>query len=114
MSQVEHDRRIDYIEFPATNIADAKRFYSSAFGWEFTFRCFIVRVQASSARQYVTERNFALTSIRRVENGESCVWWFYQWIQNEILSGTFWRRWRIAPRKRCGALQENSAISELR
>jgi predicted N-acetyltransferase YhbS/predicted enzyme related to lactoylglutathione lyase len=36
MSQIEHDRRIDYIEFPATNIADTKKFYSEVFGWEFT------------------------------------------------------------------------------
>lgn len=36
MSQAEHDRRVDYIEFPATNIEEAKRFYSEVFGWEFT------------------------------------------------------------------------------
>jgi predicted enzyme related to lactoylglutathione lyase len=36
MSQADHDRRIDYIEFPATNIADTKRFYSDVFGWTFT------------------------------------------------------------------------------
>ena len=36
MSQPEHDRRIDYIEFPATAIAETKRFYSSVFGWTFT------------------------------------------------------------------------------
>jgi predicted enzyme related to lactoylglutathione lyase len=36
MSQAEHNRRIDYIEFPATTIAETKRFYSSAFGWTFT------------------------------------------------------------------------------
>ena len=36
MSQSEHDRRIDYIEFPATNIAETKRFYSGVFGWAFT------------------------------------------------------------------------------
>ena len=36
MSQNEHDRRIDYIEFPVADVAVARRFYSSAFGWEFT------------------------------------------------------------------------------
>lgn len=28
--------RIDYIEFPATDIARTKAFYSAAFGWKFT------------------------------------------------------------------------------
>jgi predicted enzyme related to lactoylglutathione lyase len=32
----EHDRRIDYIEMPATNIPETKRFYADAFGWKFT------------------------------------------------------------------------------
>ncbi len=36
MSQEEHDRRVDYVEFPATDIAEIKRFYSEVFGWEFT------------------------------------------------------------------------------
>lgn len=36
MSQTEHDRRMDYIEFPATDIEATKRFYSEVFGWEFT------------------------------------------------------------------------------
>lgn len=36
MSQAEHDRRMDYIEFPATDIEATKRFYSTVFGWEFT------------------------------------------------------------------------------
>ena len=35
MSQAEQDRRIDYIEFRATNIEQTKKFYSEAFGWEF-------------------------------------------------------------------------------
>lgn len=35
MSQAEHDRRLDYIEFPATNVAEAKRFYGHVFGWTF-------------------------------------------------------------------------------
>jgi hypothetical protein len=34
MSQNEHDQRIDYIEFPVTDVAVARRFYSSVFGWE--------------------------------------------------------------------------------
>ena len=36
MSQSEQDRRIDYVEFPATNLADIKKFYSDVFGWVFT------------------------------------------------------------------------------
>lgn len=36
MSQAEHDRRIDYVELPATDIEEVKRFYSDIFGWEFT------------------------------------------------------------------------------
>ena len=36
MSQEEHDRRIDYIEFRTTNIEEIKGFYSEIFGWEFT------------------------------------------------------------------------------
>ncbi len=36
MSQAEQDRRVDYIEFPATDIEQVKRFYSAVFGWEFT------------------------------------------------------------------------------
>ena len=32
----EHDRRIDYIELGATDVAAARRFYESAFGWKFT------------------------------------------------------------------------------
>ena len=36
MSQQQHDRRIDYIEFPAMDIQATKRFYEQAFGWEFT------------------------------------------------------------------------------
>lgn len=33
MSHAEHDRRIDYIEFPVTDIAAAKQFYAEVFGW---------------------------------------------------------------------------------
>lgn len=36
MSQPQNDQRIDYIEFPATDIQATKRFYEQAFGWEFT------------------------------------------------------------------------------
>lgn len=36
MSQAEHNRRVDYIEFPATHIEETKRFYTEVFGWEFT------------------------------------------------------------------------------
>jgi predicted enzyme related to lactoylglutathione lyase len=36
MAQQEHDRRIDYIEFPVADVAAAKRFYGSVFGWRFT------------------------------------------------------------------------------
>jgi predicted enzyme related to lactoylglutathione lyase len=36
MSQAEQDRRIDYVEFGATDIEATKRFYSSVFGWKFT------------------------------------------------------------------------------
>lgn len=36
MSTAEHNLRIDYIEFPATDIEATKAFYTSVFGWEFT------------------------------------------------------------------------------
>lgn len=36
MSQAEQDRRVDYIEFPTTDIEEIKRFYSEVFAWEFT------------------------------------------------------------------------------
>jgi predicted enzyme related to lactoylglutathione lyase len=32
----EHDRRVDYIEFPATDLPATRRFYEQAFGWKFT------------------------------------------------------------------------------
>jgi uncharacterized protein len=35
MTNAEHERRIDYIEFSVKSVADAKRFYGSAFGWTF-------------------------------------------------------------------------------
>jgi predicted enzyme related to lactoylglutathione lyase len=36
MGQSEHDRRIDYLEFNVPDVAAARRFYSSVFGWTFT------------------------------------------------------------------------------
>ena len=36
MSQQEHNFQMDYIEFPATDIAATKRFYNQVFGWGFT------------------------------------------------------------------------------
>ena len=33
---MENNGRIDYIEFPAKDIARTKQFYSAAFGWKFT------------------------------------------------------------------------------
>ena len=35
MTNAEHDRRIDYIEFAVRSVADAKKFYAGAFGWTF-------------------------------------------------------------------------------
>lgn len=36
MNSPANDRRIDYIEFTASDIEKAKAFYGSAFGWQFT------------------------------------------------------------------------------
>ena len=36
MSQAEHDRRMDYIEFRSTNIEETKSFFTEVFGWDFT------------------------------------------------------------------------------
>jgi predicted enzyme related to lactoylglutathione lyase len=36
MSQEEQDRRVDYVEFTVRDIAEAKRFYETVFGWSFT------------------------------------------------------------------------------
>jgi predicted enzyme related to lactoylglutathione lyase len=33
---VSNDRRIDYIEFPATDMTAVKTFYAGVFGWKFT------------------------------------------------------------------------------
>jgi len=35
MSNAANDRRIDYIELPATDIAATKRFYGDVLGWKF-------------------------------------------------------------------------------
>lgn len=35
MSKPEHDRRVDYIEFPATDLPRAREFYEGVFGWKF-------------------------------------------------------------------------------
>ncbi len=36
LQSAEHDRRIDYIELPATDVQKTKEFYVKAFGWKFT------------------------------------------------------------------------------
>lgn len=36
MDNKPNDGRIDYIEFPATDVAQTKAFYQQAFGWKFT------------------------------------------------------------------------------
>ncbi len=36
LHDAKQDRRIDYIEMAATNIAATKRFYTDVFGWKFT------------------------------------------------------------------------------
>jgi predicted enzyme related to lactoylglutathione lyase len=35
MAREEHDQRIDYVEFHASDLEAIKRFYSGAFGWSF-------------------------------------------------------------------------------
>jgi uncharacterized protein len=35
MSNAANDRRIDYLEFPATDISATKQFYGAVFGWQF-------------------------------------------------------------------------------
>lgn len=35
MTNAANDRRIDYIEFPATDIEKTKQFYNTVFGWNF-------------------------------------------------------------------------------
>lgn len=36
MSGQDNDRRIDYIEFTATDVQGSKAFFAGAFGWKFT------------------------------------------------------------------------------
>ena len=36
MSQKDQNRRIDYLEYPVPDVAAAKLFYSTVFGWQFT------------------------------------------------------------------------------
>lgn len=36
MSQKQHDRRIDYLEFSVPDVGRAKQFYTEVFGWAFT------------------------------------------------------------------------------
>ncbi len=36
VAQQNANNKVDYIEFPATDIAATKKFYSAAFGWKFT------------------------------------------------------------------------------
>lgn len=36
MDRTDRDRRIDYVEFPATDLARTRAFYGAAFGWTFT------------------------------------------------------------------------------
>src|SRR5256884_2113618 len=35
MTQRDHDRQVDYIEFGATDIERTKQFYQQVFGWKF-------------------------------------------------------------------------------
>ena len=35
LQSTEHDQRVDYIELSVTDVAAAKRFYGTAFGWRF-------------------------------------------------------------------------------
>jgi predicted enzyme related to lactoylglutathione lyase len=36
VSQHEHDKRVDYVEFFASDLEAVKSFYGGAFGWKFT------------------------------------------------------------------------------
>ena len=36
MTAATHDRRVDYIEFGATDLDATRRFYTAVFGWTFT------------------------------------------------------------------------------
>jgi uncharacterized protein len=35
MAQADHDRRVDYVEFGATDLERTRRFYEHVFGWKF-------------------------------------------------------------------------------
>jgi len=35
MGQADQDRRVDYVEFGATDIERTRRFYERVFGWRF-------------------------------------------------------------------------------
>ena len=35
MAQADHDRRVDYVEFGATDLERTRRFYERVFGWKF-------------------------------------------------------------------------------
>ncbi len=35
MTQSDHDRRVDYIEFGATDVGRTKQFYQQVFDWQF-------------------------------------------------------------------------------
>ena len=35
MAQTDHDLRVDYVEFGATDIKGTRRFYERVFGWQF-------------------------------------------------------------------------------
>ena len=35
MAQTDHDLRVDYVEFGATDIRGTRRFYERVFGWQF-------------------------------------------------------------------------------
>src|SRR2546430_9245988 len=35
MTHSDHDRRVDYIEFGATDVGRTKQFYQQVFGWQF-------------------------------------------------------------------------------
>ena len=36
MTDQNNNNRVDYIEFPATDISATKKFYTAVFGWKFT------------------------------------------------------------------------------
>lgn len=36
MAQEDQEGRVDYVEFPATDLAAVKKFYGDVFGWSFT------------------------------------------------------------------------------